>query len=196
MINLINTWAHGLIVAVIISVIIEMILPEGNNKKYVKIVLSMYILFTIIYPLVNRFKTRNININSIIENTNKEMQKYKINSSVIETNAYIEKSYKNNLENNITNILEEKGYKVLNLKVEIETKKNEKYAQINSMAINIKKKIQDNNVNAIEEVKINRLNNKNENKNNENVSDDEIKLIKDFLENSYSVEQEKIHINE
>ena len=34
MIKFINSWAQGIILAVIIATIIEIILPEGKNKKY------------------------------------------------------------------------------------------------------------------------------------------------------------------
>ena len=47
----INNWASGLIVAVIIATIIELILPENKNKKYVKMVSGIFILFTIISPI-------------------------------------------------------------------------------------------------------------------------------------------------
>lgn len=43
--NFLNTWLQGIIVAVIIATIIEMILPSGNSKKYIKMVLrSIYSL--------------------------------------------------------------------------------------------------------------------------------------------------------
>lgn len=45
MINWISNWAQGIIVAVIIGTIIEMVLPEGNCKKYVKVVIGIYIIF-------------------------------------------------------------------------------------------------------------------------------------------------------
>ena len=54
MIKFINSWAQGIILAVIIATIIEIILPEGKNKKYVKTVIGVYILFTIIYPLIKK----------------------------------------------------------------------------------------------------------------------------------------------
>ena len=38
MIANVKTWVENIIIVVIISIIIEMILPEGNNKKYVKVV--------------------------------------------------------------------------------------------------------------------------------------------------------------
>ena len=36
MVEWISNWAESIIVAVIIATIIEMILPEGNSKKYIK----------------------------------------------------------------------------------------------------------------------------------------------------------------
>lgn len=48
MIDFLSNWAQGIIVAVIIATIIEMILPNGSSKKYVKVVVGIYILFTII----------------------------------------------------------------------------------------------------------------------------------------------------
>ena len=38
MIANVKTWVENIIIVVIISIIIEMILPEGNNKKYVKVI--------------------------------------------------------------------------------------------------------------------------------------------------------------
>lgn len=34
----IKNWTENIIIVVIISIIIEMILPDGNSKKYVKVV--------------------------------------------------------------------------------------------------------------------------------------------------------------
>ena len=36
----ISDWAGGIIIAVIIGTVIEMILPEGNSKKYIKMVIQ------------------------------------------------------------------------------------------------------------------------------------------------------------
>ena len=198
MISLVNSWAQGLIIAVIICVIIEMILPEGNNKKYIKIVLSMYILFTIIYPLVNKINKQDIGLNSIIKNTNYEIKKYEANTAVIETNSYIEKTYKNKLEENIINSLKEKGYKVLDINLYLETQEEDKYGQINSIVLNIDRKNNDENIssNSINTVKINVSKNENIVQEKPIITIKEINVLKDFIENSYSIEKERIHINE
>ena len=48
MVNNIRNWCECLVVAVVISLLIEMFLPDGNNKKYVKVVIGIYIIFVII----------------------------------------------------------------------------------------------------------------------------------------------------
>ena len=39
-----SNWSQAIIVAVIIGTIIEMILPEGNSKKYIKVVIVLKLL--------------------------------------------------------------------------------------------------------------------------------------------------------
>lgn len=57
MINNISSWAEQIIIAVIIATILEMILPKGNSKKYIKTVIGIYILYVIISPVIT-FATR------------------------------------------------------------------------------------------------------------------------------------------
>ena len=47
MIEFLSKWIEGIAIAVIIASIFEMILPNGNVKKYVKVILSIYIVFSI-----------------------------------------------------------------------------------------------------------------------------------------------------
>ena len=49
MILKIKSWCEGIIVAIIISIIIEMLVPDGNNKKYVKVVIGIYIIFVTLW---------------------------------------------------------------------------------------------------------------------------------------------------
>ena len=43
MINFLSSWAEQIIIAVIAASIIEMILPENKNKKYVKMIIGIYL---------------------------------------------------------------------------------------------------------------------------------------------------------
>lgn len=197
MVKIINSWAQGIISAVIITTIIEIILPEGNNKKYIKVILGIYILFSVIYPVINSISDKSINLDTVIKSTSKQMEKYEKNSVAIETNSYIENTYKNNLTKNITDNLEEKGYKLINLNLYIETQNEEKYGQINNIVLEIEKQNKKENAqdNKINEVNIVVSSKKTEEK-IEPISDDEIKNLKEYFVNSYSIEKERIHINE
>ena len=202
MIKFINSWAQGIILAVIIATIIEIIIPEGKNKKYVKTVIGLYILFTIIYPLITKISNNKLNFDSIIAKTSKEVSMYdsKVANS-IETNTYIENTYKNNLKEKIKGEIEENGYTVLDFNIYIETQNEETYEQINSIVLKLQKANKEQNtikgVNKIEEINVNIKNNKTENlKKEKELTDSEIKTIKEYLNNMYSIEEERIHINE
>lgn len=145
MIDFINSWAQEIIVAVVIATIIEIIIPEGNNKKYIKTVVGIYILFVIVYPLISKFGKSNINFNSIIVSSQKELSKYSTNKIEINTNAFIERTYEDRIKEEIENSLKEKGYKVININIEIETKDEKNYGLINKLYIKIAKEIKNDN---------------------------------------------------
>lgn len=80
MIDFLSKWIEGIAIAVIVASIFEMILPDGNIKKYVKIVLGIYIIFSIISPFVDRKELFNLNIS-------KEIDTYSNNIVSNETNS-------------------------------------------------------------------------------------------------------------
>ena len=67
MINFLSKWIEGIAIAVIVASIFEMILPDGNIKKYVKIVLGIYIIFSIISPFVDSKELYSLNISKEID---------------------------------------------------------------------------------------------------------------------------------
>lgn len=160
--DFLNNWVQGIIIAVVIATIIEMILPNGNNKKYVKIVLGIYIVFTIMSPIVNKVTKNNFEISSIIN-----LEKYAKKFETYETSAKskniedvnqnnIKKIYIANLEKDIKSKLKDKGY--IAKKIDIQIKNDDEY-QINEIIIEIdsnKKEIYENNknINIVNEIQI------------------------------------------
>lgn len=201
MVDFINSWAKGIIVAVIIATIIELILPEGNNKKYVKTILGIYILFVIIYPLISKISSKNITAQDLIQNATDEMNKYESNSNIsIETNAYVEKTYKQNLQEDIKNNCDEKGYNVENINIEIETENQDKYGYINSISMTVKKQedtdtTSSDTISKVQKVEIGSYKNTSNDCNN-SLSNEEIDDLKEYICTTYSIETEKIKINE
>lgn len=200
MIKFINSWAQGIILAVIIATIIEIILPEGKNKKYVKTVIGVYILFTIIYPLINKFTKTNIN--TLIENTTKQMSTYQENNSLkIDTDKYIESTYKKKIEEDIRKRANEKNLNITSLNVYIETEDENQYGMLNSLVMKVEKNEtskKNNDVNQIKEINISKNVQNNEIIENKDktVTEKEINEFKEYINATYYLEKEKIHINE
>ena len=208
MVSFINSWAQGIILAIIIATIIEIVLPDGKNKKYIKTIIGIYVLFSIIYPIITKISNKEINLNSVVDAANTKISSYQSNDiQVIDTNAYIEETYKGRIEEELKNKINEKGFNVDNLNLYIETEDESRYGTINSIVLQISKnnKINTeivnnyiNSVNEVEEINIDLSNSSNSvvEENKPNVSTDEISELKDYLSTMYSIEKEKIHINE
>ena len=129
MIDFLSYWAQGIIVAVIIATIIEMILPNGSSRKYVKVVVGIYILFTIISPIITKFSSNNFNINDILDTKAYEEQMAKSDEDISKkieenNNRTIKDIYQSNLESDIKAKLKDKGYEVLNTYIQIRDDEN------------------------------------------------------------------------
>ena len=121
MISNISSWAQGIIIAIIVGSIIQMLLPENKNKKYIKLVIGVYILFYIINPVVG--KQLNLNEFSLDEYLSVDA---KTNSE--ETNIYdntVKETFKNKVIYNIKSQLNSKGYESNNIKIEIDDENKE-----------------------------------------------------------------------
>jgi stage III sporulation protein AF len=57
MVNFLRNWAEELMIGVFLTIIIEMLVPNGNIKKYVKVISGIYIIFLIINPIISNIKT-------------------------------------------------------------------------------------------------------------------------------------------
>lgn len=207
LIEWISSWAEQIVVAVIIASIIEMLLPNGNNKKYIKAIIGVYILFTIISPVIGKFV--NLDLKDIdYEKYFKEIETQETISQSLTTNneKAMGEIYISNLKADMKNKLEEKGYKVenINLKVELEDEKN--YGKVNEILLSISKqnkedsKAKENNtiaINKIENVKIgNKVENTNEVKASKDIGNSDKNQIKDYLSSVYDVKKKNIRINE
>lgn len=120
MISFISSWTQGIIVSVIIASIIEMILPDGNCQKYVKVVIGVFILFSIVSPVINKFTKKEINISSIVD-VEKYSDAKQVSSTNLEvnTNLNIKQMYETNLKVDIKSKIESKGFKVKDITINI-----------------------------------------------------------------------------
>lgn len=214
MISWLSNWAEQLIVAVVIVTIIEMILPDNKNKKYVKVIMGFYILFIIISPFISKFTNTDLNnINFNYEEYFKESNTYQSMSKKLDTsnNENIEEVYKTGLKEDITSKLLQRGYIVNSIQIEVNSSSNNDYGKINKITMNIAKKKENteeeknnkNNIsiNSVEKVIIGNVissvissSNKSDDKKTEISSSDKYK-IKEYLSDTYEINQKNIIIN-
>lgn len=197
MINWLRSWSNQVIVAVIIATIIEMILPEGNNKKYIKMIIGVYVLFTIIQPVITRLTGNEINFNDF--NYNKYFKDtVQISSSTEkfeDTNSkLIKQTYIDSINRDIKQKMELKGFKVLNCELDITQDEN----LLKNIELNLEKIKKDENKNSNNKIQVNEVNiSKNiisENK-KETISDKEKEELKKYLSEEYKIDVNNIKIN-
>ena len=195
MINAMSTWAKSIILAVIVSTIIQMILPEGNNKKYIKTVIGLYILFTIISPIISKISGGNSTIEvSKYENYFNVESTTTASANVIDEN--LDNTYTSSIKADIKKRMKQKGYKVNSLDANIELKNEESYGTINSLKISLEREENNNNSNiqAVNKIEIKISNNTNEVKQN-NLTSMEKQEIKNYLSETYSIKKENIEVD-
>lgn len=111
-----NSWAQGIIIAIIATSILQMILPDNKNKKYINVVVGIYILFCIISPVIGKdFNLENIDVDEYIMIGNSTSQE--------ETdiyNANVGEMFKDKIIYNIKSQLKSKGYEAKSINVNID----------------------------------------------------------------------------
>ena len=133
MINFISSWAEQIVLAVIIATIIELILPKNKNRKYIQMVIGVYVLFNIIYPVIKNkeaISVENYNIEKYETNST-----YEIDQSSMDER--IEKIYLEELQKNTTSKFENAGFTVERCIVDAELDTNKKNAGIHLITVKI-----------------------------------------------------------
>ena len=202
MITFLKTWSNQIIVALIIATIFEMILPNGNNKKYIKMIIGLYVLFTMIQPVVAKVTGNSLEI------SNFDYKKY-FDESILETSAQdfenhnsklIEQAYIDNIKNDITMKIKQRGYTVTNCNISIVNDINaSNYGTLKSIQLQVKKteeRIETPNAIQIEKVDVSIGNETNGNTEEKtNLSEKEKTELIEYLSNEYSIDKIKIIIN-
>ena len=196
MIEFLSSWAQGIIVAVIIATLIEMILPNSSSKKYVKVVIGMYILFTIVSPIIKKLGGKDINLNTInIEKYEQQISKSDntISRKFEDNNTRsIKDIYVSNLKADISAKLKEKGYEIDTSDIQIKDDENYTIEKITLKLIKMEQKQEKNNEIVINTVEIG---NTISQKDSKILSDDEKQEVKDYISETYDIDKKNINIS-
>lgn len=196
MIEFLSSWAQGIIVAVIIATLIEMILPNSSSKKYVKVVIGMYILFTIVSPIIKKVGGKDINLNTInIEKYEQQISKSDntISRKFEDNNTRsIKDIYVSNLKADISAKLKEKGYNIDTSDIQIKDDENYTIEKITLKLIKMEQEQEKNNEIVINTVEIE---NTISQKDSKTLSDDDKQEVKDYISETYDIDKKNINIS-
>ena len=203
MIESFNIWAKNITLAVIVVSILEMLLPNNKSKKYIKMVMGLYILFNIISPIIGQ--DISIDIEEFIE----ENETQTTSSQTIDQtsmNNRLKQIGEDELEKDIIKKLQEKGYVVnycnVNLEIEtestikditIEVEKDVEQEKNNEENKNVENKLVDE-IQKIKKIQVGEYTEKEEIK-EKNLTKEEINQIKKFLIEEYEVNESSLKIN-
>lgn len=187
-----NSWASGIVASVIIATIIEMILPEGKNKKYIKTIIGIFVLFAIISPVITKFSKGDIDLGAILASSS-NVSDYSEKTKSINTDNMVLDTYKEKLKTEITKKIEEKGYAVNSLNIEISSKE-ESYGYIKSISIDVQEKEEKGQISMVNEIKID-VNSKEKTQEKKSISEAKIEEIREYLAESYQIDKNNIIIS-
>ena len=167
MISEIRVWSETIIVAILVSVIIESLIPNGNNKKYIKVIIGIYIMFVTFDPILSIFDTGFSFENSIFESA--------LNTDVIDSSVDMKSVYITGIEETIKEDIKLLGYDLENVKIKFDNLCE------NIILIELKNVSKRKNKIEIEEVKV-----------GEEVINDKYQDIYSYLIQNYFVNEENI----
>lgn len=169
MILKLKQWCEGIVIAIIITIIIEMLIPD-SNKKYVKVVIGIYIMFVSLNPLLELLHY-DINFENIL------------GLDTVQTSTNVDTKIKDvyvlGIEEKIKEDIENLGYTVEIVQVLVD----ENYENISEISLKVDNNKSSNDI-KIEEVSIGKK---------ENIKNQYNDIVS-FLETNYSVEGNKIII--
>ena len=201
MIENLSSWAKGITLAVIVVSILEMLLPNNKTKKYIKMVMGVFILFNIISPFINANHLKNLNEIDASKYVNENNKNYVEQKSMDER---LEELYIEEIEKDIIKKVEKKVYKVSMCKVDAKITKNEEETGITKIKLKVEKtgEVKQEENSSIENQivtqvqKIKKVNTKEIEEDKEtSLEKSDIQNLKQFLIEEYEVNEKCLEIN-
>lgn len=212
MIEFLSSWAKGLGVTIVIVSILEMLLPNHKTKKYIKMVLGVYVIFNIISPIIQNKEIFDLDELDLSDYQTTET------SAIDQTrmDERIEELYIQELEKDVTKKVKEMGYEVTKCKVEAQISDKEEDTKISKIKLKIEKSqekqeeeekddnTEDKIVSEIQKIKKvdttveiekNEEKTQNEKENKTAITKVDIQNVKKFLIEEYGVNEKCLEIN-
>lgn len=187
MISYISSWAQQVIICVIVVTILEMILPNGNSKKYIKTIIGVYVLYVIISPGIKLITGSDIKID--YSKYEKYFEGEEVSGKI--EGISVEDTYKKELEKQMKSDIESMGYySVLDVALDFNLEEGTIKNVTLAVSKEAKEEIKETDINiSVNKVEIGKMSVEN------TLSNSEIDRIKQKINENYGVDIKEITIN-
>ncbi len=199
MMNSIMSYIYTLVFFAIFIAVLEMILPKGNSKKYVRLVSGIILTYIVISPIVSILSSVSgvkDNITDGIETLNTS---YSSNKKIIGQEQYILNLFEKGVEKDIKNRVEDCGYVIDNVEIKYNLNNDNEITDITYVSFNVIDRIEgktnDSDI-AVEKVSVDVNINKEDKKTQTSIelSTQEKKKIKESICNVYQIDLDNVYI--
>ena len=112
MVNFLSSWVKNLCLALIVVSILEMLLPNNKTKKYIKMVMGLYVLFSIIAPFVENKDELKVDVENLYGQYKVQTSEVTDKTDQTSMDNRLNELYKQKLEKDIIQKVNDGGYEV------------------------------------------------------------------------------------
>lgn len=200
MIVFLKNWIQGIAVSVILASIFEILFPDGKLKKYMKVVLGLYIIFSMISPFVDKKQLYNFDMAEEIEKYTQDTTNGTAQN--IDTSSNMQEIYIDTFEKGIISKINKYGFNVRSCLVDASFEGNEDEIGIKKITIVLssrndnyyEKDEEESSIKKVETVIISVEKQKELNEKNK-ITPEDIENLRNYLADYYEVKKNIIQID-
>lgn len=137
MMNSIMSYVYTLVFFAIFIAILEMILPKGNNRKYVMLASGLLLTYITISPIISILSGISETKNTFSNNIKEVSAEYGTSLTDINQEQYVLNLFEIGVENDIKKRVEECGFAIENVKVEYTISEEKEITDITSISFSV-----------------------------------------------------------
>ena len=153
MVNFLSSWVKNLCLALIVVSILEMLLPNNKTKKYIKMVMGLYVLFSIIAPFVENKDELKVDVENLYGQYTVQTSEVADKMDQTSMDNRLNELYKQKLEKDIIQKVNDEGYEVENCNVNAHISDND--TGIELITLKLKEKLTEEDTNLADDNSIN-----------------------------------------
>jgi len=153
-VNFLSSWVKNLCLALIVVSILEMLLPNNKTKKYIKMVMGLYVLFSIIAPFIENKDELKVDVENLYGQYKVQTSEVTDKTDQTSMDNRLNELYKQKLEKDIIQKVNDEGYSVEECHVDAHVVNND--TGIELITLKLKEKLaEDENINSTDNNSIN-----------------------------------------